>query len=155
MALPGLETLGDPPDTDRLARLLAAFGRTAYSSTWSAIGGGSRRRREQSLLDLAGSLGLRAVATNGVRHASRAAGALLDVMTCIREKRKIQDGGPAARGQRRAAPEGPARWPRSSPTGELLRNNEALAERLEFTLDDLGYRFPDYPVPRGRPSSRS
>jgi error-prone DNA polymerase len=31
----------------------------------------------------------------------------------------------------------------------LLRNNEALAERLEFTLEDLGYRFPDYPVPPG------
>ena len=32
---------------------------------------------------------------------------------------------------------------------DLLRNAEALAERLEFTLDDLGYRFPDYPVPAG------
>ena len=32
---------------------------------------------------------------------------------------------------------------------DLLRNTEALAERLEFTLDDLGYTFPDYPVPPG------
>ena len=30
---------------------------------------------------------------------------------------------------------------------DLLRNTEELAERLVFTLDDLGYRFPDYPVP--------
>ena len=32
---------------------------------------------------------------------------------------------------------------------DLLRNAEALAERLQFTLEDLGYRFPDYPVPEG------
>src|SRR4030095_6510395 len=33
--------------------------------------------------------------------------------------------------------------------GDLLRNAEELAERLSFTLADLGYRFPDYPVPAG------
>src|SRR5688572_17499567 len=32
---------------------------------------------------------------------------------------------------------------------DLLRNTEELAERLEFTLDDLGYRFPEYPCPPG------
>src|SRR5258706_11780354 len=32
---------------------------------------------------------------------------------------------------------------------DLLGNTEALAERLAFTLEDLGYRFPDYPVPAG------
>jgi error-prone DNA polymerase len=32
---------------------------------------------------------------------------------------------------------------------DLLRNAEALAERLTFTLEDLGYRFPDYPLPEG------
>ena len=32
---------------------------------------------------------------------------------------------------------------------DLLRNAEALAERCAFTLEDLGYRFPDYPVPAG------
>jgi len=32
---------------------------------------------------------------------------------------------------------------------EALRNAEALAERLQYTMADLGYRFPDYPVPPG------
>ena len=32
---------------------------------------------------------------------------------------------------------------------DLLRNAEELAERLTFTLEDSGYRFPDYPVPAG------
>src|SRR5207253_6835957 len=30
-----------------------------------------------------------------------------------------------------------------------VRNNEALADRLRFTLEDLGYRFPDFPLPPG------
>ena len=52
------------------------------------------RRREQeaanqALLDLADALGLRAVATNGVRHAAPKGRALLDVLTCIRVYRKI------------------------------------------------------------------
>ena len=42
------------------------------------------------------------------------------------------------------------RWRRSSPTAsDLLRNAEALAERLRSRSQDLGYRFPDYPVPAG------
>ena len=32
---------------------------------------------------------------------------------------------------------------------EAVANTERLAERLEFTLDNLGYRFPDYPAPAG------
>jgi error-prone DNA polymerase len=31
----------------------------------------------------------------------------------------------------------------------LVRNAEALADRLRFTLDDLPYQFPDYPLPPG------
>ena len=32
---------------------------------------------------------------------------------------------------------------------DAIANTEALAERLEFTLANLGYRFPDHPVPPG------
>ena len=32
---------------------------------------------------------------------------------------------------------------------QALAGTEALAERLEFTLANLGYRFPEYPVPAG------
>ena len=36
---------------------------------------------------------------------------------------------------------------------QALAGTEALAERLEFTLANLGYRFPDYPVPEGESQS--
>ena len=32
---------------------------------------------------------------------------------------------------------------------EAIANTGKLAERLEFTLANLGYRFPDHPVPAG------
>src|SRR6202040_1141255 len=34
---------------------------------------------------------------------------------------------------------------------EALANTEVLSSRLQFTLKDLGYRFPKYPVPDGKP----
>ena len=32
---------------------------------------------------------------------------------------------------------------------EAVENTARLAEQLDFTLKELGYRFPDYPVPPG------
>ena len=55
-----------------------------------------RRAQEaanQALLDLADARGLSAVATGGVRHARAPRRALLDVLTCIREKRTLADAG--------------------------------------------------------------
>jgi error-prone DNA polymerase len=150
VALVGVETLGQRPDSDRLARLLGLFG-----SRNVVIDVQRHRRREreasnQALLDLAESLGLPAVATNGVRHATSRGRALLDALTCIREKKTLATAGRllAENAERHLKP--PRRMSalfRDCP--QLIRNNEALAERLQFTLDDLGYRFPDYPVPPG------
>jgi error-prone DNA polymerase len=160
MALPGVEALGGtgvrPAEsqpalsTDRLARLVEAFGPGRV-----VIDVQRHRRREQeaanqALLDLADALGLRAVATNGVRHASPKGRPLVDVLTCIREKRTLATAGRllAENAERHLkAPATMAALFADRP--DLLRNAEALAERLSFTLEDLGYRFPDYPVPEG------
>ncbi len=150
VALPGVETLGRSPDTDRLATILAAFG-----SKNVAIDVQRHRRREQeaacqTLLDMASALGLAAVATNGVRHATSRGRALMDVLTCIREKRTLATAGRllAENAERHLkAPLAMEDLFRDRP--DLVRNGEALAERLEFTLKDLGYRFPEYPVPPG------
>jgi len=150
VALPGAETLGRPPDADRLARLLQAFG---AEGVFLDVQRHRRREQEaanQALLDMADALGLRAVATNGVRHAHAKGRPLQDVLTCIREKRTLATAG-------RLLSENAERHlkaPRAmealfADRPDLLRNTEALAERLAFTLEDLGYRFPDCPVPEG------
>ena len=159
VALAGVETLGGNAsaprarpslDTDRLAWLVEAFGPGQV-----VIDVQRHRRREaeaanQSLLEMADALRLQAVATNGVRHASARGRALLDVLTCIHEKRTLADAGRLlARNAERHLKKPAALRALFADRPDLLRNAEALAERLTFTLEDLGYRFPDYPVPQG------
>jgi len=108
----------------------------------------------QSLIDLAAAFRVPVVATNGVRFATPEARPLYDVLTCIRHKTRL-----ARAGQRLTvnaerylkSPEAMARLFSDLP--QALAGTEALAERLEFTLDDLGYRFPEYPVPEGETQS--
>jgi error-prone DNA polymerase len=150
VALPGVETLGHPPDTDRLARILQAF---PPRNVLLDVQRHRRRAQEagnRALLDLADSLGLRAIATNGVRHTSVRGRPLLDVLTCIREKRTLATAGRllAENAERHLKSPG-AMAALFADRKDLLENAEALAERLEFTLADLGYRFPDCPVPEG------
>ncbi len=150
IALPGVDTLGFPPDTDRLAHVLRVFGAANVAVD---VQRHRRRRQEaanQALLDLADALGLQAVASNGVRHARSAGRALMDVFTCIREKRTLATAGRllAENAERHfKQPRHMEALFRDRP--RLLRASEALADRLQFTLKDLGYRFPEYPVPAG------
>jgi error-prone DNA polymerase len=103
-----------------------------------------------ALLDLASAFHLPVVATNGVRFAEPADRPLHDVLTCIRHKTTL------ARAGRRLAwnaerylkpPDAMARLFADLP--QAVAGTQALAERLEYTMADLGYRFPDYPVPHG------
>jgi error-prone DNA polymerase len=150
VALAGEDTLGFPIAEARLATLLRIF-----DSRHFAIDVQRHRRRDQAevnaaLLDLAAARKLTAVATNGVRHAVARDRALLDVLTCVREGTTLSKAGRrlAMNSERHLRPPRQTEWLfRDRP--DLLRNAEALAERLVFTLADLGYRFPDYPVPAG------
>ena len=140
-----------PLDTDRLARVVEAFG---PGRVFLDVQRHRRREQEaanQALLDLADALGLRAVATNGVRHATSPRRALLDVLTCIREKRTLASAGRllAQNAERHLKPP-KAMAALFADRQDLLRNAEALAERLAFTLDDLGYRVPRLPGAAGR-----
>ena len=160
VALPGVETLARAErasagasatlDTDRLAFLLEAFGR---GSVVLDIQRHRRREEEaanQALVDMADALGLPAVATNGVRHATASSRALLDVLTCIREKQTLASAGRrlAHNAERHLKPPA-AMAALFADRPDLLRNAEALADRLGFTLKNLGYSFPEYPVPEG------
>ena len=102
------------------------------------------------LADIAGTFHVPIVATNGVRFADPAERPLYDVLTCIHHKTTLaQAGKTLARNAERylKPPEEMARLFRDLP--EALASTEALGERLDYTMADLGYRFPDYPVPPG------
>lgn len=150
IALAGVETLGRDPDPGRLSPLLRAFGPDRVVVEVQRHRRRAQERANRALLDLAAALGLRAVATGGVRHARASGRALFDALTCIREKRTLATAGRllADNAERHLrAPERMEALFADHPW--LLRETTALAERLEFTLDDLGYRFPRYPLPEG------
>ncbi len=150
VALPGLETLRAPDDRARLQALVDLFGRGSVCVDVQRHRRRAQEARSQALLETAEALGLPAVATNGVRHARPEGRALLDALTCIREKRTLASAGRllCANAERHLKP------PRQmaalfADRPDLLRRADELAERLQFTLQDLGYRFPEYPLPPG------
>src|SRR5262245_45724604 len=146
VALAGVETLCG--HEDRLEALIRIFGKPSVTIDVQRHRRREQEARNQAVLDLADSEGLLAVATNGVRHATRRRPALLDVMTCIREKTTLQAAGRllSENAERHLKP--PAQMKALfADRPDLVENAEALGERLQFTLADLGYKFPDYPLP--------
>ncbi|WP_309025902.1 DNA polymerase III subunit alpha [Pelagicoccus enzymogenes] len=107
-------------------------------------------RLVSGLRDLAAAEGLPLVATNGVSYARPQGRALMDVFTCLREKVKLDEAGGllSRNGQRFVkAPEAMRYLFRDIP--EAVENTLRIAERVEFGLENLGYQFPSYEVPRG------
>jgi error-prone DNA polymerase len=107
-------------------------------------------RTNRVLIAVAERHGVPLVATNDVRHATLEARPLLDVLTCLRQKTTLDGAGRRllANAERHLKPAGAmAALFRDRP--EAVRNTRRIAEQCGFTLADLGYRFPDYPLPPG------
>ncbi|HET7750641.1 MAG TPA: error-prone DNA polymerase [Terriglobales bacterium] len=117
--------------------------------------------RNQAAMKIARSLGLPLLATNGVSYAAPARGVgdgghtisereVLDVFTCLRNHRTLDTAGRllARNAERYLKPaQEMARIFADLP--QAISATEELSSRLEFTLNDLGYEFPRYPVPEG------
>ncbi|TMA98702.1 MAG: error-prone DNA polymerase, partial [Deltaproteobacteria bacterium] len=102
------------------------------------------------LADLAGAHGVPVVATNDVRHARPAGRALLDVLTCIRLGTTLDAAGRRLLQNAERHLKSPAEMAalfHDSP--DAIRQSRRIAERCAFTLADLGYRFPEFPLPPG------
>jgi len=131
-------------------RLVGLFGRR---NVWIELQRHFRRDEQatlQSLVDLSAAFRVPVIASNGVRFATPDARPLYDVFTCLRHKTTLEGAGRrlTANAERYLKP--PEHMARLfSDLPQALAGAEALAEQLEFTLADLGYKFPDYPVPTG------
>ena len=103
-----------------------------------------------TLLDLARGLRLPVVATNGVRYARAEDKPLHDVLTSIRHGTPLDAAGRLLARHSERHLKSPRQMAALFPDlPEALEAAAELAERLDFTLEDLGYRFPDYPLPPG------
>ena len=104
----------------------------------------------RQLIDLAQANRLPLIATNGVQYARPYGREVLDVFTCIREHTHLDVAG-------KLLTQNAERYLKSDremrelfrDLPEAIDNTSRLAERLMFSLENLGYEFPDYPVPSG------
>ncbi len=130
-------------------RLHAIFGRGNLYIDLQRHLDADEERLNRRMLALAEALTLPIAATNDVCHAG-ADRELLDVLSCIRLKTTLEEAGRALwanRERRLKPPREMAMLFRDLPGAVAAAR--AIAERCEFTLANLGYRFPDYPLPPG------
>jgi error-prone DNA polymerase len=142
------------PAAEKLQRLLDIFGSGNVYAELQRHGHRDQEARNQALIELARSRNIPLLATNGVRYAARGERELFDALTCVREKSTIEDAGRllSRNSERFLKNERQMSWLfRDYP--EALANTHQLSQRLDFTLAQLGYEFPRYPVPPGETMS--
>ena len=106
--------------------------------------------RNRVAIEIAEALQLPLLATNGVNYSTPRERELADAFTALQHHRTLATAG------RLLAPN--AERYLKSPAAmralfadfpKAIANTVELSSRLEFTLNDLGYEFPRYPVPEG------
>ena len=139
---------------EQALHVLAQLAASRAEGVWlaaSLIYRGDDRRRLARLADLAAKAKVRLLATNEVLYHHPARRPLQDVLTCIREKTTIE-----AAGKRLEAnaerflkpPREMARLFRDHP--DAIAETMRFADRIDFSLDQLKYQYPDEPVPQGK-----
>jgi error-prone DNA polymerase len=107
-------------------------------------------RRNQAAVRLSETLDLPLLATNGVRYARPAERELLDIFTCIRNHTKLETAGRLLeRNDERHLRSAQEMSQLFSDLPQAIYNTGELSARLKYTLAELGYEFPRYPVPEG------
>ena len=108
-------------------------------------------RRNERLVGLARGLGVGVVATNNVHYHVPERHRLQDALVAIRHNKTLEE----THRERRPNAHFYLKSPRQMAAlfrgiPEAIDNSARIAERCSFNLkDDLGYQFPDYPVPDG------
>ena len=141
---------GDGAALDRMRRMVEIFGERNVYVELQRHRLRDQERRNQAAIELARRFRLPLLASNGVCHAAPADRPLMDVLTCVRHKTTIaQAGRLLARNSERHVKPAPEMARLFADLPEAIANTRNLAARLAYTLDDLGYRFPPYPVAGG------
>jgi error-prone DNA polymerase len=106
--------------------------------------------RNEWLRAEAARLRLPLLATNAPRFIRREEQPLLDVLTCVKHHLTLDGAGTRlARNREHIMRSGQAMDRLFFDCHEAVANSGELALRLGFTLKNLGYQFPDYPLPPG------
>jgi len=106
--------------------------------------------RNRAALEIARSLRLPLLATNGVCYATAHERELCDVFTALHHHRTLASAGRLlAHNSERHLKSPQEMQALFADLPEAIANTVELSSRLEFTFKDLGYEFPRYSVPAG------
>src|SRR4029079_6039022 len=106
--------------------------------------------RNQAAVEIARAMNLPLIATNGVCYAGAQQREILDTFTCLQNKKTLASAGKLlARNSERHLKNGAEMARLFADLPEAIANTRIVSGRLAFTLTDLGYQFPDYPLPPG------
>jgi len=149
----GTTSMSSPDTTERvppISNLIDIFGRAKVFVEIQRHFVRGEEVINRQLVDLARAKQLPLIATNGVQYAKPYGREVLDVFTCIREHIHLDAGGKllTQNAERHLKSDREMRELfRDLP--EAIENTSRLAERLTFSLENIGYEFPSYPVPAG------
>jgi error-prone DNA polymerase len=145
-----LERGGLDEAIDTTKKLVAIFGRDNVYAELQRHSNREEESRNQAAVEVARLLGLPLLATNGVCYAGAARRQLADVLTCVRNHVKLETAGRLlAKNSERFLKPASTMSKLFADLPEAIANTCELSSRLEFSLQDLGYEFPRYPVPDG------
>ena len=135
---------------ENLQRIVRAFGADHVYIELQRHHLPDAERITSGLIELARAHRLPLVATNGVLYAESPGRKVHDVFTCIRNHTHLDAAGLllAINAQRHVKSPGEMAA-LFSDLPDAIINTERIAERLEFSLNDLGYEFPSFPVSDG------
>ncbi len=132
---------------ETLDRLIRIFGRENIYVELQRHYNREQEAINQQAIALAESFQLPLVATNGVRYAVPEEREILDVFTSIRNHRTLETAGRLLAKNSDCYLKTPAQMARLfHDVPEAIANTAVLTSRLQFTLKDLGYAFPKFPV---------
>jgi error-prone DNA polymerase len=145
-----LQKGGVPAAREMLNQLTRSFGHENVYVELQRHADRFQESRNQTAVGLAKELQLPILATNGVRYAIPADREIADVFTCIKNKCKLDTAGKLlSRNSQRYIRTPKEMTELFSDLPKAITNTTELSSRLEFSLDKLGYEFPEYPVPQG------
>src|SRR5690349_7446207 len=145
---------GDPDNVTKAQRttewLIDVFGKKNVYAELQRHLDREEEARNHLVIEIARRNRLPLLATNGVSHATATQREIADVFTCIRNHVRLETAGRLlAQNSERYLKSGTVMEKLFADLPEAIANTAELSSRLEFTLEDLGYEFPKYPVPRG------
>jgi error-prone DNA polymerase len=135
---------------EAMKRLTEIFGRSNVYVELQRHFQRDEEYRNRVAIEIAEALQLPLLATNGVNYAMPRERELADAFTALQHHRTLATAGRLlARNAERHLKSPAAMRALFADIPKAIANTVELSSRLEFTLNDLGYEFPRYPVPEG------